>query len=320
MRHLVRFIFNKYLNDYFVSNQMAQCDKALYESIIKEVAKTVRRHIDAHFSENSSSLNESFKSPLISQFLKKSMQIAAERKKNMQIAFIAKGRLFRIYMLDDKGKFTRGSYKVPLETIKDEHLQNQQILRLMELGKLLQTDKPNTELILNKTKDKNVAALVLIEDETHTAPYYNTKEIPALALLINSDGCHEIAEMMKKNDERAEQKKFKPMEWTEKNIKLADHKLLFNQIRDYYKKYKEEYGDKLALEMTELVQKISKNEEFQNIMKKEYGPGTTKQNIQAYLYAFLLDQNDSFGFLSWMKKSKRLIELYNKFHPGKEKE
>ena len=72
--------------------------------------------------------------------------------------------------------------------------------------------------------------------------------------------------------------------------------------------------------MTETINKLSRNENFQAVMRKEYGNGTTKQNMQAYLYVFLLGQKDTFGFVSWMKKNKKFIELYNKFHPGKEKE
>lgn len=41
--------------------------------------------------------------------------------------------------------------------------------------------------------------------------------------------------------------------------------------------------------MTETINKLSRNENFQAVMRKEYGNGTTKQNMQAYLYAFLLD-------------------------------
>lgn len=285
---------------------------------MKDVARIVRKHIDAHFPEKNS-LNESFQSHLISQFLKKSMQIAAERKKDMQIAFIANGKLFRIYMLDDKGKYSKAaSYSVPLETITDDDLQDKHILRLMELGKLFRTDKPNTELIVKNTKERKLAALVLIEDNTHKAPFYNTKEIPAMTLLINPSGCDKIAKMLKKYNDRQEQKKFIPGKFTDKELRGIDYKMMYSQIRKEYKEYKKEFGDKLALQMTETINNLSKNENFQAVMKKEYGSGTTKQNMQAYLYAFLLDQKDTFGFVSWMKKNKKFIELYNRFHPGKE--
>ena len=206
---------------------------------MKDVARIVRKHIDAHFPEKNS-LNESFQSHLISQFLKKSMQIAAERKKDMQIAFIANGELNRIYMLDDKGKYSKAaSYSVPLETITDDDLQDKHILRLMELGKLFRTDKPNTELIVKNTKERKLAALVLIEDNTHKNPYYNAKEIPAMALLINASGCEKIAEMQKKSDERKEQNKFVPGKFTEKEDRVINFKMMYDNIRDDYKKYKE---------------------------------------------------------------------------------
>ena len=269
------------------------------------------------FKQMNNKLNEAFESSLVRDFLMKSQQVAKERKTDMQIAFLWRGKLMRMYILGENGKLYKGGYSVPLGSVKNDSIYQKQILGWHELGKILKTDKPNTELLVSITAKKRVAALVLIEDNTHSAPYYDKKELPVYTLLIEEKGCQEIISMVQKSKERQEQKKFKPMPWTEKNIKLAEHKQIFERIRNYYKEYKKEFGDKLALEMTETVQKLSNVENFQVAMRREYG-SISKGNIQAYLYAFLLDQQDTFGFVRWMKNNKQLVALYNHFHPGKE--
>ena len=82
----------------------------------------------------------------------------------------------RMYILGDNGKLYKGGYSVPLGSVKNDSIYQKQILGWHELGKILKTDKPNTELLVSITAKKRVAALVLIEDNTHSAPYYDKKD------------------------------------------------------------------------------------------------------------------------------------------------
>lgn len=269
------------------------------------------------FKQMNKKLNEAFESSLVREFLMKSQHVAKERKTDMQIGFIWRGKLNRIYILDYYGKLYKGEVAVPLGSVKNDSIYQKKIFEEKDLANVLKTNNPTTEVLVSATGKKNIAALVLIEDKTYSAPYYNKKEVPTYALLIDAKGCQEIVDMIKKHNERQEDKKYKPVQWTEKDIRIVEFKEMFKRIRQNYKEYKKEYGDKMALELTETVQKLSDVPNFQVAMRREYG-SISRGNIQFYLYVFLLDFEDRFGFVRWMKNNKQLVALYNKFHPGKE--
>jgi len=270
------------------------------------------------FKQMNNKLNEAFESSLVRDFLMNSQIVAKKNKEDYQIAFIFDGGFYGMYNFHSNGQLYKASNAVPLGTVKNNDIYQHKILGADELKKVIKkTDEPNIEYLIEHTKNiTGLGALVFVKFPLKR-PYYDPKEIPTLTLLIEKSGIIKILQMLKKSEDRKEDKKFKPVEWTEKDIKIAEHKQMFERIRNYYKEYKKEFGDKLALEMTETVQKLSNVENFQVAMRREYG-SISKGNIQAYLYAFLLDQQDTFGFVRWMKNNKQLVALYNHFHPGKE--
>lgn len=59
------------------------------------------------FKQMNNNLNEAFESSLVRDFLMKSQQVAKERKTDMQIAFLWRGKLMRMYILGENGKLYR---------------------------------------------------------------------------------------------------------------------------------------------------------------------------------------------------------------------
>ena len=157
---------------------------------------------------------------------------------------------------------------MPLGTVKNDDIYQHKVLNSDELKKVIKkTDEPNIKYLIEHTKNVFGGALVFVKFPLKR-PYYDPEEIPTLTLFIDKSGMEKILQMLKKSEERKETKKFKPVQWTEKDIKIAEHRQMFERIRKYYQNYKKEFGDKLALEMAETVQKLSNVENFQVAMRR----------------------------------------------------
>lgn len=206
--------------------------------------------------------------------------------------------------VDNEGDFRKGHYKLPLSELEDKSIYNDRFFTDGDIKKVLKTsDDVTMGKLADMTAKSRVSCLVLL-------PANCPKEIKSV-LFINSDGTDVIQKMIQKADERKEAKQ-EPKE-TDAQVKIAEWRKLFNNIKKKYAEYKKKCGDKKAMEMTEAVNKLSSNEQLVALFKKNVGD-IEKRDIQSYLYAYLLDFEDSFGFLNWMKKDERFERLRDKFH------
>ena len=257
-------------------------------------------------------INEAFKSNNIKGFFLWAQTCAKndDKKRDWDIIFVCGGKRYIVKSVDKDGDFRKGHYKLPLSDLEDKSIYGDKFFTDGDIKKVLKTsDDVTMQMLVDRTVKSNASCLVLL-------PSNCLNEIKSV-LFINGDGTESIKKMIQKADERKEANQETKV--TDAQAKIAEWRKLFDNIKKKYAEYKKKCGDKKAMEMTEAVNKLSENEQLVALFKKNVGD-IDKRDIQSYLYAYLLDFEDSFGFLNWMKKDERFERLHDKFHCEEVKE
>lgn len=276
--------------------------KSLYESIMTDVARIVKSH-----------LNEAYNSNILKKFIEFSKEEAKKHKDYLEIHYIVEGRNFEILNVKYDGTVFNGIYKNHLSDLSDDNIYGNQFYVGTEIKKVLKGETPSFERIRNITsKTNHLSCLVLVDWNDIKNDY--SKEVIA-ALFINPAGTKEFYDSMKKSLDRKQEKVIKisddPKKWT-----TAEWKDVYSKIKNNYNKFKNEYGDKAALELSETVNKLVANQNVITALNKILQTSLDKKTATKYLYCFLLDIK-SLWFNRTLKKDERFLKIYQKFHPDK---
>ena len=267
-----------------------------------DVARIVKSH-----------LNEAYSSNILKKFIEFSKEEAKKHKDYLEIHYIAEGRNFEMLNVKYDGTVFNGIYKNHLSDLSDDNIYGNRFYVGTEIKKVLKGETPSFERIRNITsKTNHLSCLVLVDWNDIKNDY--SKEVIA-ALFINPAGTKEFYDSMKKSLDRKQEKVIKisddPKKWT-----TAEWKDVYSRIKNEDNKFKEEHGDKAALELSETVNKLVANQNVITAMNRILQTSLDKKTATKYLYCFLLDV-ESLWFNKMLKRDERFLKIYNKFHPDK---
>ena len=253
-------------------------------------------------------LNEAYKSNTLKGFLLWAQTCAKEdkEKRYWDILFIANGESHEILYVTPEGEIRKSRKTVPLGDIQDSQIYLDKFFTGKDkIKSVIKTDDVTTKTLCNLTAHAKTSCLVIIPDK-------NSNGVPTSVMFIEGSGTKAIMDMLNKHKEREDNQKDPKL--TDRQQKIAEWRKMYNNIKQKFNEYKEKNGEKEAMQISKTVNSLSENPDLIKLMKQNVGD-ISKTDIQAYLYAFLLDFEDRFGFLLWMKKDKRFRKLYKTFHP-----
>lgn len=254
-------------------------------------------------------LNESYKSNNIKGFLMWAQTCAKEdeNKRYWDIIFIAAGKAQKImYVTPQDGEIRKYYKTIPLGEIKDSQIYLEKFFTGKQAIKsVIKTDDVTIKTLCRLTEKSRTSCLVIMPDK-------EPKGEPTSVMFLEGSATEEIKKMITKSNERKESKA--PQKQTDRQAIISDIRQKFANVKKKYAEYRKKYGDKEAMRLSDAVNSLAANPEFVSLVKKNAGD-LDKKEIAYCLYFFLLDIEDPFRFLSWMRKDQRLRKLYKSFHP-----
>ena len=254
-------------------------------------------------------LNESYKSNNIKGFLMWAQTCAKEdeKKRYWDIIFVSSGKAQKImYVTPQDGEIRKYYKTIPLGEIKDSQIYLEKFFTGKQAIKsVIKTDDVTIKTLCRLTEKSRTSCLVIMPDK-------EPKGEPTSVIFLDGSATEEIRKMLTKSNERKESKA--PQKQTDRQAVISDMRQKFANVKKKYAEYRKKYGDKEAMRLSGAVNSLAGNPEFAALVKKNAGD-LDKKEIAYSLYFFLLDIEDRFGFLSWMKKDQRLRKLYKSFHP-----
>ena len=223
-----------------------QDKKALYEQIMSEVALIVKKK-----------LNEAYESSILKKFIAYAQTYAKKSNKYYEIHFISNGKNYDIMNLRYDGVFYNGIYKNNLSDLTDDNIYGKKFYEHDELTKVLKGNKPSWKNLKKATAGRKISCLVLVDWEE----VKKSDDAEAIAgLFIEEKGTAEILAAVQKSAERHKNKKVEIDTSNDpRKLTSAKWKDAFSKIKKNYLKFKNERGDKAALELSDTINKMSNN-------------------------------------------------------------
>ena len=289
--------------------------RILYESIMKEISKAVRHH-----------LNEGFESSVVGEFYNKIRKDAESDKDSIYyLILFAGGGILELCHFEEGSRTPHNKYgrkgfnynNLPFGKLTDDDLDVKKIMDGSSLKGYIHANATLGEVAKESKKRYFACAVKLSVEEakkrilkTENDVKCRPEDTPYMTLAFNEKGREKMDAALKTHNTRKEEK-----EKNKKGYYDTEHGKHFGYYREY-EKYKKKYGEKLALKLTDDMNKFAKDENCQKFLQS-----LTSQKISNYLnrlteiFIFMPGERNSDEYQYKALKNKDVQKIYMKYHP-----